>query len=153
MLDIDGDGRSDRNLVRSMLVASGGQIDYEVHDDGSTEGELKAGIRYLVLGSSPADRDAANVDRKVVQAYSDAQRDAQQLGIEIISVDKMLDWAGYRPEVRTRTVGLGENADPAQFKPGGDKSPTATNPVPEQFRERRPSDKQRGKAYPKASAP
>jgi hypothetical protein len=143
LMDIDEDGRSDRNLVRSLLVASGGQIDFEVHDDGKTEGEMKAGIRYLVLGGSPAEREVINVDRKVLEEYSKAQAAAVQLGIEIINIDKMLEWVGYRPEVRARSVGLGEHADPAQFKPRPEegRSRTATGAIPDQFKKRQPPAK------------
>lgn len=146
LIDIDGDHRSDRSLVRSLLTASGGQIDAEMHDDGQIEGEITSATRYLILGERPDERS----DRKVLSAYSEMQQKAEQLGVELIPVDKMLDWVGYHPEVRS--VGLGKNADPAQFKPKPPegKSPTSTGVVAEKFRERRPTDK--SKSGQKASA-
>jgi hypothetical protein len=137
IIDIDGDRRSDRNLVRSLLAASGGQIDAEMHDDGVVEGEMSAGTRYLVLGETPDDRS----DAKVLTAYSNMKKQAEELGVETIPVDKLLDWLGYHPEVRS--VGLGSNALPSQWKPepAGGKSPTVPNSA---FEKRWPSDKAKG---------
>jgi hypothetical protein len=63
--------------------------------------------------------------------------DAKQYGVEIISVDKMLEWVGYRPEVRT--VGLGKNAEvtPVMKKPSVERK-SAAEAAAEKFRERRP---------------
>lgn len=137
LIDIDGDSRSDRVLVRSLLAASGGQIDAEMHDDGQIEGKITSATRYLVLGEQPDERS----DPKILAAYSQMMKEADQLGVERIPVTKLLDWAGYRPEVRS--VGLGKNADPSQFKPKPPegKAPTSTGNVSEKFRERRPGDK------------
>ena len=66
MMDIDGDRRSDRNLVRSLLAASGGQIDAEMHEDGVIEGVMTSATRYLVLGETPDERS----DPKVLSSYS-----------------------------------------------------------------------------------
>jgi hypothetical protein len=141
-IDIDGDSRSDRNIVRSLLAASGGQIDEEMHDDGETEGTMTAATRYLVIGIAPQGRTEA--DQKILRTYSDMQKRAEELGVEKIPVDKLLDWVGYHPEVRS--VGLGRNADPSQFKPQPPegKTRTSTGTVSEKFRERKPTDKKTG---------
>ena len=140
-IDIDNDQRSDRNLVRSLLAASGGQIDAELHDDGQIEGEMTSATRYLVLGEQPDER----TDRKLLDNFAIMRKKAEELGIETIGVDELLDWVGYRPEART--IGLGKNADPNQFKPkpAEGKAPTSTGAVSEKFRERRPSDKANSK--------
>jgi hypothetical protein len=64
----------------------------------------------------------------------------------------MLDWVGYHPEVRS--VGLGKNADPNQFKPKPPegKSPTFSGNVSDKFRDRKPSDKAKATAPAKDSA-
>lgn len=140
-LDIDGDRRSDRNLVRSLLVSSGGQIDSEMHDDGTIEGAgISSGTRYLVLGDTPTVGEGPpdpNAN-KILASWTKMQSDAKQYGVEVISVEKMLEWVGYRPEVRT--IGLGKNADASQFqpRPAEGKSPTSTGTATEKFRERRP---------------
>jgi hypothetical protein len=149
-LDIDGDRRSDRNLVRSLLVASGGHIDAEMHDDGTIEPPdgMTSSTRYLVLGTRPDER----TEQKILISYTAMQKKAEELGVEVINVDELLDWVGYRPELQARTVGLGKNADPRQFapKPPEGKSPTSSGAVSEKFRERKPGDKYKaGSAFDK----
>ena len=149
ILDIDGDGRSDRNIVRSLLVAGGGAIDEEMFDDGEINkiGEgMTSGTRYLVLGERPDDR----TEPKILASYSDMKRKAEELGVEVINIDKLLDWVGYRPEARS--VGLGKNADPTQFKPThpDGKAPTSTGVVSEKFRGRKPGENaKKGSAFDK----
>lgn len=148
LLDIDGDGRSDRNIVRSLLVAGGGAIDEEMYDDGEINkiGEgMTSGTRYLVLGERPDDRTEA----KILESYSTMQKRAEELGVEVINIDKLLDWVGYRPEARS--VGLGKNSDPTQFKPkpAEGKAPTSTGIVSEKFRDRKPGDNAKGSAFDK----
>lgn len=138
-LDIDGDRKSDRDLIRNLLTMSGAVIDAEVHDDGSVEGELSTSTRYLVRG----DRPTEGSDNKSLAAYSSMIGKAGEYGVEIIPIDKLLSWMGYNPEVRT--LGLGKSADPTQFKippPEGKARESAGN-VSGKFRERQPP--QRGK--------
>lgn len=133
-LDVDGDRKSDREMIRSLLMASGAAIDAEVHDDGTVEGELTASTRYLVRGDRPTDTS----DSKVLAAFTSITQQAQQLGVETIQLDKLLSWMGYKLEART--VGLGESADPLQFKAEaeGGKARTSTGNVSGKFRERTP---------------
>lgn len=132
-MDIDGDGRSDRDLVRNIISMGGGRIDAEVHDDGATEGELSANTRYLVRGGRPDGSDA-----KVLSAYSNLLSKADDLGIQKIELNMLLDLMGYKAEVRT--IGLGKNADPLQFKaePAEGRARTSSGNVSEIFKERRP---------------
>jgi len=132
-MDIDGDTRSDRDLVRNIISMGGGQIDAEVHDDGATEGELSANTRYLVRGDQPDVSDA-----KVAAAYTNLIGQAQTLGIQEINLLMLLDLMGYKAEVRT--IGLGKNADPLQFKaePDEGRARTSSGNVSDVFKERRP---------------
>jgi len=141
-MDIDGDGRSDRQLLRNLLTSSGAEIDAEVHDDGTVEGEITASTRYMVRGERPTDKS----DSTLLAAFGSMTQKAQQLGVETITVDKLLSWMGYKPEVRT--VGLGKSADPLQFKarPDEGKARTSTGNVSDKFRDRRPPAT-KGSAY------
>lgn len=136
-LDIDGDRRSDRDLIRNLLTMSGAVIDAEVHDDGSVEGELSTSTRYLVRG----DRPTEGSDSKSLAAYSSMISKAGEYGVEIIPIDKLLSWMGYNPEVRS--LGLGKNADPSQFKipPAEGKARESSGNVSGKFRERQPPER------------
>lgn len=142
-MDIDGDARSDRDLVRNVISMGGGVIDAEVHDDGMTEGELSANTRYLVRGDQPDGSDA-----KVLTAYSNLIGQAETLGIQEINLLMLLDLMGYKAEVRT--VGLGKNADPLQFKaePAEGRARTSSSGnTSEVFKERRPPQRKPSGAY------
>lgn len=142
-MDIDGDARSDRELVRNIISMGGGIIDAEVHDDGAVEGELSANTRYLVRGTPPDGSDP-----KVMTAYTNLIGQAEKLGIQEINLLMLLDLMGYKAEVRT--IGLGKNADPLQFKaePEGGRARTSTGSVSDAFEERRPPlRKSSGAAY------
>ena len=52
-MDINGDGKSDRELVRNVITLNGGVIDSELKDDGTVVGKLDAGTRFFVQGDSP----------------------------------------------------------------------------------------------------
>ncbi len=132
-MDLDDDGRSDRDLVRNIISMGGGMIDAEVHDDGGTEGELSPNTRYLVRGERP---DGSNAE--VLTAYSTLLSKADDLGIQKIELNMLLDLMGYKAEVRT--VGLGKNADPTQFKaePAEGAVRSSSGNVSEVFKERRP---------------
>ena len=141
-MDIDDDRRSDRDLIRNIITMNGGRIDAEVHDDGAVEGELSAETRYLVRGVQPDGSDP-----KVLAAYSTINGQADELGVPKIELQELLEQMGYKTEVRT--VGLGKNADPQQFKPqpaegSARKSTGNTSGV---FKERRPPARSDNGAY------
>ncbi|HUG66154.1 MAG TPA: hypothetical protein VMM76_00275 [Pirellulaceae bacterium] len=140
-MDIDGDARSDRDLVRNIISAGGGLIDAEVHDDGAVEGELSANTRYLVRGTPPDGSDAT-----LMKEYTDMIGQSETLGIEQINLHKLLDLMGYKAEVKT--IGLGKHADPSQFKaePEGGRARTSTGSVSDLFEERRPPQRKPGGA-------
>ncbi len=142
-MDLDGDGRSDRDLVRNIISMGGGQIDAEVHDDGATEGALSANTRYLVRGEDPDGSDA-----KLLTAHGNILSSAKNQGIQEINVLKLLDMMGYKAEVRT--IGLGKNADPLQFKaePAEGRARTSSGNVSDVFKERNPPQrKSSGSAF------
>lgn len=130
-MDIDGDRVSDRDLVRNVITMGGGRIDAEVHDDGEVEGTLDVNTRYLVRGDQP---DSGNA--KLLQEYSKLVGTAQTLGIQEITLPMLLELMGFKPEVRT--VGLGKNADPLQFKAVPEEGRQRTNQSGETFKPRTP---------------
>lgn len=109
-MDIDNDRKSDRRLVRSLISQNGGAIDAEVLDDGSREGRLTINTRYLVIGERPTDKSKADS----LAAYSQMIDEASDLGIETISVERLLSDMGWRGN--ERTVGSGSDPTGGTFK-------------------------------------
>lgn len=133
LLDVDGDGHSDRELVRNLIVSSGGEIDAEVTETAQATGDVSSQTRYLVLGTAPT-------DRKALDAWSKLISSAEQLGVEKLQLDQFLSWAGYKRE--TRTVPLGQSSRSSDFKPrSADGTHTSTGNVSDVFKDRKPPAK------------
>lgn len=147
-MDIDGDGEDDSALVRRLILLNGGAIDegvlYDNNGDAITDASgdpvigplLSLETRYLVVGD-PGDETSSASDLAALNA---AKRDAEEKNIEQISVERLLDLMGYRGT--ERSIGLGDNADPDDFRPRPD---TGRGSIRD-FRERRPPA-ETGSAY------
>jgi hypothetical protein len=107
-MDIDHDGESDRQRIHELITLNGGVIDEEISDDNKKTGRMSINTKYLVLGDPPTDEGK-------IKYYSDIRSEAQTLGVKVIPVSAFLDYMGYKAE--DRTVNLGRNANPDDFKP------------------------------------
>ncbi len=127
--DLDGDGIDDLETVRSMVAQAGGKIDVELPVNGQQKGKLTIHTRYLVVGEIP---------EQIQVQFSQLHREATQLGVKIITLDKFRDQIGltrFQPVIR---FGAGSNPD-VFLRPGGktvDKTPY--------FRPRRPPQRKNG---------
>lgn len=110
-MDVDGDGKSDRALVRSLILQNGGEIDAEVTDEGSRKGKLSINTRFLVQGERANEKSSA----EALQASSQMLKEADELGIEKISVERLLSDMGWRGS--ERTVSASSGATGGGFKP------------------------------------
>ena len=137
-IDIDGDGRSDLQLLRSIIRTSGGEIDAEVNDEGQRTGKLSIKTKYLILGDLPTDEDA-----KIIEEFSALNREATNEGVQTISLSKFLEYIGFQGEEKTVRLGRGANDDDFKARPDG----VPRNSGPTQFRKRRPPERKEEGAY------
>lgn len=102
LMDIDGDGKSDQAKVKSIITMNNGVVDSELLDDdsGTISGKMTSETRYLVQGQRPTDKTKA----KAMEGYTRMIGDASNLGIEAISLPKLLDRMGYVQENRVRDL-------------------------------------------------
>ena len=110
--DIDGDGKSDRDRVKNIIRSAGGVIDAELSIDNTQEvdaanlirkGGITVDTQYLVRGKTDA---ILNVDR---QTYNRFETRAKDYNIESITINTLLNYAGYK-NVKSST-GLGSGFD------------------------------------------
>ncbi|HVC93963.1 MAG TPA: hypothetical protein VND64_09750 [Pirellulales bacterium] len=132
-IDLNGDGEDDRDTIVDMIHMAGGRVDAQV--DPKTNklvGKLNIHTRYLILGEPP---DDANVEKD----YTRIQKEADQLGIQTITVEKFLDHVGWKNPKETLIFGSRGNisALPPEQPDGG--TPTANGRVSELFKKRKPS--------------
>lgn len=95
-IDIDGDGKSDLRKLKAIIEMNGGTVDAELLEDGTVSGKISVDTKYLVRGEVPTDSKYGEL-RDGYSAMNDA---ATQLGVETITLDKVLDRLGYFRERR-----------------------------------------------------
>ncbi|NQU22099.1 MAG: hypothetical protein HQ567_12505, partial [Candidatus Nealsonbacteria bacterium] len=124
-IDIDGDGKSDEEVVANLIKMNGGVVD--------SVNEMSINTRYLVVGEQPRDKDTEGLAK-----HSKMTEIAQEKGIETISLNKLLEMMGWKN--RTHTVKFGRGANPNDFraKPPGGVVPESSGNVSGRFKERRP---------------
>lgn len=83
-MDFDGDGKSDRELLRTLIVASKGILDAEVEDDGEVKGRMSIHTHYLVVGDPPP-----RSKETLMKPYVAMMAEGERLGIQKVSADKM----------------------------------------------------------------
>ncbi len=110
-MDIDNDGKSDRELVKRLIGMSGGLVDAEVADDGKREGKVSVETRYLVVGSQPTEKTSTNY----IQADTQLRTEAKSFGVTEITVDRLLSDLGYQRI--SKSIALGRNADGNDYLP------------------------------------
>ncbi len=122
-MDLDGDGRSDREAIKNIITLNGGIIDAELMDNGTRVGSMSVNTRYVVLGEKPTE----STDPKMLQEYNFLLGEVQRYGTEIISVQKLLAQMGWKAE--SRTVEIGNSGAPGEFRrrtaPGTRPAPAA----------------------------
>ena len=128
-LDVDGDARSDLDLMIMLVRRNGAEVDAYVDVEGNRTGTMSPSTKYLVIGEQPNE----NSKPKVLNSYNRILTEADKNGVKTMSLTDFLDYMGFQG--RERSVGLGRNADPEDFKPGAKDRSTP-------FRRRRP-----GSAY------
>lgn len=105
-LDLDGDGKSDRELFHQELAVRGAEIADEVDDDGNRTGSgINEGIKYLIMGHVPDLGDVARPEeqqkvKEIAQLQGDMRKEARLYGVRIIPLNSFLDYIGYKPKRR-----------------------------------------------------
>jgi hypothetical protein len=99
---MDGDGKSDQERVKALLIRSGGEIVGELKQDGSKVGQVDPYVRFLVYGGKPADATlSAEVDK--------IRKKAADEGVNSISYELLLTNLGLGSEAKIFSGGVEKN--------------------------------------------
>jgi hypothetical protein len=131
IIDIDGDGMSDLQMVRNLISLNDGIVDAYLGDDGAVEGTMSVNTRYLVVGKIPE----GAFRMKQMEGWQAMTKDAATLGVETLTLDQFLDQMGYRPDARAVRLGAGASARDFPVRPA-EESMSGTSVVPPAFRPR-----------------
>lgn len=145
IIDLDGDGKSDRQKLHELVAGAGATIDNEVDDEGkriryikfpNETVEFEAGTvpgidvntKFLVIGEMPditlAARDEDKDRIEKIQKHRKALGDeAKQQGVRIVNLNDFLSWIGYQPQRKLYVPG---SEKPYDLKAGQREAPIDT---------------------------
>ncbi len=114
VLDMNGDDKSDRELLHNVLATAGGAVELEVDDAGNRvpeNGQLTVRSKFLVVGriEDPTDFPGTDTEkqeqiRKVAQENNELAKEAMRKGIKVISFRDFLNYIGYEQQQRLFNV-------------------------------------------------
>jgi hypothetical protein len=122
VVDVDGDGKSDLQMIRDLVDLNGGVVDAYLGEDGKVNGEITVNTRYLVMGKFPESATQTGMQKGWQQMIDDAKTN----GVEVIKLDKFLNQVGYAPKDRTVQMGAGSRHE--DFPSGNDNGAASTAP-------------------------
>jgi len=105
LVDLDGDGVSDRELLKEIMDANHARIKLQILDDGTrepAEATLDVDVKFLVEGEIPDPTQFAGQDEKQrhIEAIMAERRalmdDAKKYGVTVISLNEFLTYVGFR---------------------------------------------------------
>ncbi len=141
-MDVNGDGKNNIQLLRNLINMNSGVVDCQVDEKGKKTGDLAIQTRYLVLGENPGEKGDPNGGA----AFSKMMDEAENMGIQKISLSDLLDRMGYKPQAHV--VNFGSGANPNDFKPKLEGvNRVSTGSVSEIYKPREPSRSGAGGAY------
>ena len=146
-IDIDGDGRSDRQLVHNLVTMSGGVIDVELDEKGErsgTPGDITPNTTYFIVGDAPTDSKG---DSKVMKEWSALQKKAAEMGVEQVKAKEFVARAGVKPQTRVIHFGMGANEGDFRAKPPEGVPRASGGNVTELFKSRAPQSGTRKSTY------
>jgi hypothetical protein len=95
-MDINKDGIDDYDMVKSIIQMNGGVIDAELRPDGTPFGKITDNTRYFVQGERPSESSSEELRKQ----YNALDEERERLGVEKISVEKLLNMMGWKAEER-----------------------------------------------------
>ncbi|MFO1020881.1 MAG: hypothetical protein U0903_09325 [Planctomycetales bacterium] len=113
-IDLDGDGRSDRELFHEMVNAAGATIDNEVDDDGNLKGDgISMNTKFLVIADVPSDPPGTSEEseerknwKKIKENQKKLADEARERGVRVVTFNDFLNYLGYKPTHRIYHPGI-----------------------------------------------
>lgn len=89
ILDLDGDGRSDRLRLVRLIENNGGRVVAQTDESGAVIGKIDPTTRYLVLGTT-----GTGLEAEINNGIRELERQAELNTVEPIDLKKLLNWMG-----------------------------------------------------------
>jgi hypothetical protein len=111
LIDIDHDGKSDLERVRSIISNNGAVVDAYQDTTGKVVGEITPETTYLVVGTAPDEKSPKDMRKGNTKLIDDATKNV----VKQIKIDELLQRMGYHDTDHVTRYGPGAN--PADFRP------------------------------------
>ncbi|WP_437186286.1 hypothetical protein SH668x_003433 [Planctomicrobium sp. SH668] len=108
IVDIDGDGKSDREYLHTILNTAGSDVEVEIDDQGNRVPEgstLSVKSKFLVIGKieDPTDFPGSDTEKqeqisKVREEHRQLVNDALRRGVKVITFNDFLNYIGYEQQ-------------------------------------------------------
>jgi len=114
VMDLNGDGVSDRQQLRDILANAGAKIEVELDDTGvriPADGKVTVKSKFLVVGEAEDPSKFPGFDKKqaeiklALQERSAIEEEALRAGIRIVRLQDFLNYIGYEPPARSFAPG------------------------------------------------
>ena len=108
MVDLDNDGKSDREQFKQLMAVSGAVLDNEITDEGErlpADGKITVHTKFLVLGDVPdpttlvSEKDKA-INQKITSHLTELRKEARANGVRIIKINDFLAHVGFQSKRR-----------------------------------------------------
>lgn len=114
-VDVTGSGQNDVELLTKLIQINGGVVDDTVTPQ----------TRYLVQGEDRSETPTGDTDQEMKDDFAQKMKAAIEIGVDRISIDKLLNLMGWRADVKTITLGTGkatavEGASPDAVEKAGE---------------------------------
>lgn len=109
IIDLDGDGVSDRELLKEIMDVHSAQIKLQILDDGTrvpAEATLDVDTKFLIKGDIPDPNDFPGLDDKqrhiadMMEQLHKLEDEADKYGVQVISKNEFLTYMGYKNQQR-----------------------------------------------------
>jgi len=98
LIDLDGDGKSDRLRFEALVRRNNGRI-VAIHDEeGNRRGEIDSGTRFLIVG------ETTGQDAKVLEAFSYYDRQAKEFSVQKMTIRRFLNLMGVKMQANVEKL-------------------------------------------------
>jgi hypothetical protein len=138
-MDIDGDGRDDREVLKALLRQNGAKVSADLPPNGKLEGALSVDTSYLVMGEEfkvrGSELDATAVSAADARNKLEAQ--ARSMAISKINLNKLLGWIRGGSANEVIPIGNAQRSKAEDYlKTGGTNDSNNNGRVSELFQSR-----------------
>ncbi len=136
-MDIDGDGKDDRETVKALIEQNGGKVTVDLPPGGKTSGKLSVETRWMVMGEDFKVRgEMTSVDTAYAKDRSALESEAKTLGISRINLDKLMGWLRGSGVNEVSPLGTAMKASVMDFRTNTRIGDSSSGSVSEIFRNR-----------------